>query len=104
MDWEAIGAIAEALAAVGVIATLVYLARQIRTNTNAVQSAAAQSVHENFAVWYRMLASEAELSRIITNGLRDYAALSEGDKARFISTFMVFLSCCQDLALCGPYS
>jgi hypothetical protein len=93
------GSIGELIGAIATVATLVYLARQIRTNTNAVQSAAAQSVHENFAVWYRMLASEAELSRIITNGLRDYAALSEGDKARFISTFMVFLSCCQDAHL-----
>jgi len=33
MNWEAIGAIANVLAAVGVIATLIYLAIQIRQNT-----------------------------------------------------------------------
>jgi hypothetical protein len=93
------GSIGEMIGAVATVATLVYLARQIRTNTSVVRSAAAQSVHENFAVWYRMLATEAELSQIITSRLRDYAALSKGDKARFISTFMVFVSCCQDAHL-----
>ena len=33
MDWEAIGAIGEVLGAAGVLATLVYLATQIRQNT-----------------------------------------------------------------------
>ena len=37
MNWEAIGAIAETLGAIGVIATLVYLALQIRQNTNALE-------------------------------------------------------------------
>ena len=41
MNWDAIGAIAELVGAVGVIATLVYLARQINQNTSTVRSAAA---------------------------------------------------------------
>lgn len=38
MNWEAIGALAELLAAVGGIAAVVYLAVQIRLNTRAVRS------------------------------------------------------------------
>ncbi len=36
MNWDAIGAIAELFGAVGVIASLVYLAVQIRQNTRTV--------------------------------------------------------------------
>ena len=43
MNWEAIGASAELLAAVGVIATLIYLAIQIRQNTRALRTASFQS-------------------------------------------------------------
>ena len=53
-------------------------------------------MHEAFATWYRMLAADADLAQIATNGLRDYASLSETDKARFVATFMAFLSCSQD--------
>ena len=38
MNWEAIGALAEVFGAVGVIITLVFLARQISHNTNAVRA------------------------------------------------------------------
>ena len=37
MNWEAIGAIAESLGAIGVIASLVYLASQIRDTRRALR-------------------------------------------------------------------
>ena len=42
MNWEAIGAIAEAIGAAGVIASLVYLGSQIRSNTRAAKVTAYQ--------------------------------------------------------------
>lgn len=44
MDWEALGAIGELVGAVGVIATLVYLAMQIRQNSNVVRSSTRQAI------------------------------------------------------------
>ena len=44
MNWEAIGAIAEAVGAAGVIASLVYLGVQIRSNTRAAKVAAYQQM------------------------------------------------------------
>ncbi len=44
MNWDAIGAIAELLGAIGVIASLVYLATQIRQNTRSVRSATYQGL------------------------------------------------------------
>ena len=38
MNWEAIGAIAESVGAIGVIVTLVYLASQLRSNTKAIEA------------------------------------------------------------------
>ena len=37
MDWEAVGAVAELLGALGVVASLIYLARQISHNSKIVQ-------------------------------------------------------------------
>lgn len=44
MNWEAIGAIGEVVGAIGVIATLIYLAAQIRQNSAVVRSATRQAV------------------------------------------------------------
>ena len=75
------------------------LALQIRQNTNAIRSAAAQTVHEHFASWYRLVAADPELSEIVVNGLRDYSSLSEMQRARFIATYMAFVSYSQNAFL-----
>lgn len=96
MTIQDLGSIGELVAAIATVATLVYLAVQIRSNTIAVRSAAAQTVHEAFATWYQMLATDAALAQLVADGLRDYASLSETNKARFVATFMAFLSYSQD--------
>jgi hypothetical protein len=47
MNWEAIGAIAELAGATGVIATLAYLAVQIRQNTKAIHGATLNAITEH---------------------------------------------------------
>jgi hypothetical protein len=91
-----LGSIGELVGAIATVATLIYLAIQIRSNTLALRSTAAQSVHESFATWYRMLAGDAGLSELMAKGLRDYSVLSETERARFVSTSMAILLCTQD--------
>ena len=73
MNWEAIGAVAEGLGAIGVIATVVYVALQIRHNSEAVQGSTEQAlmsqemafyalVIENAAIWGRGRDSMDELN------------------------------------------
>src|SRR5262249_49942962 len=96
MTIQDLGNIGQLVAALATVATLVYLAIQIRSTTKPVRSAAAQSVHEAFATWYRMIAADASLAKVAAGGLRDYSSLSEVDRSRFIATYMAFLSCSQD--------
>lgn len=96
MTIQELGSLGELIGAIATVATLVYLAVQIRTNTQTVRSAATQSVHEAFATWYRMLATDADLAQITAAGLQDYESLSDAERARFVATFMSFLSCWQD--------
>ena len=49
MNWEAIGAIGDAIGGLAVVASLVYLALQIRHNTRSVEAATYQSVAESMA-------------------------------------------------------
>ncbi len=47
MNWEAVGAIAETLGAIGVILSLAYLSVQIRSNTKQLRFSASQSIAES---------------------------------------------------------
>jgi hypothetical protein len=89
----------QVIGAIAVVISLIYVALQIRQNTNAVRSATAQTVHEHFSNWYNLVAADAELARIAANGLRDYSSLSEQERVRFVATFMSFISYSQNAFL-----
>ena len=91
--------IGQIVGAIAVVISLIYVALQIRQNTNAIRTANAQSVHEHFANWYQLFASNESLAHVALTGLKDYRALSEMDKARFIALFMAFLSYSQNAFL-----
>lgn len=63
MNWDAIAAIAEGLGAVGVIATVIYLAFQIRQNTQSIQGSTAQSIMSQEIGLYALLAKHASVYR-----------------------------------------
>ena len=96
MNWDAIGALAEVVAALSVVMSLIYVGFQIRQNTGAVRSATAQAVHDNYAAWYINLSNDASLNALVIKGLKDYSLLDEIEKARFIDTFMAFSSYSQN--------
>jgi hypothetical protein len=92
-DWSNL---AQVIGAVAVVISLFYVGFQIKRNTSAVRSATAQAIHNNYGDWYMNLMRDAELNRIAIKGLRDYSSLDEIEKARFISTFMAFISFSQN--------
>src|SRR6267143_6591700 len=99
MNLNDLANLGQIIGALAVVISLFYVAHQIRQNTNAVRSATAQTVHEHFAKWYHLVAADADLSRIVANGLRDYASLAEQERVRFVAAFMAFVSCSQNAFL-----
>jgi hypothetical protein len=90
MGWDALGAIAEGIGAVAVVASLVYLARQIRQNSSLVEQTAAATRAQaavtsagHGADSFRGLAGDAELTRIWFAGIAPAGALQEEEGRRF---------------------
>ncbi len=65
MTVQDLGSIGELIAAIATVATLVYLAMQIRQNSTAVKSAAAQSVLTNLNTAFQTASASPELARLI---------------------------------------
>jgi hypothetical protein len=83
MSWDAIGAIAELLGSLAVIATLIFLVQQIKTNSVMIQNNTAQSAADAVAAWSRQLTENPELYRIYRSGLKDDSALSREERGLF---------------------
>ena len=85
MNWEAIGAIAELLGALGVIVSLIYLAAQIRQNTRSACSASFQVAAAEAGQIYRVIAENSEAARVFRIGMQEPTRLDSDEMVRFVS-------------------
>ena len=81
MNWEVVASIAEIVAAVGVIASLVYLARQVRMTRQVDQVGAFQSIVDGFTDHSTRFFSAP--NQLAHRGLNDRASLDEADLLLF---------------------
>ena len=89
MNWDAIAAVAEILGAVGVIASLTYLAGQVRTAGSQARQAALQSVMNQMNIVWTQIAAERSVAEIFARGSESLSSLEdETDRLRF-SAFLL---------------
>ena len=98
MNWEATTAIAELLGALGVIATLAYLAVQIRHSSDQLEKnaqsnelQAVDAVIANYNDWRKSIVENEDVADIYVRGLTDLQDLTRSERLRFnqlLSTFI----------------
>ena len=97
MNWEAIGSIGELLGAMGVIASLLYLAAQIRQGANASLLATSLSNATAARQWSDPMLADPDLARIFLLGTEDIDSLDERDRARFVVLCFSFFRMFEDI-------
>lgn len=83
MNWDAIGAISEMLGALGVIASLIYLATQLRSNAVASAVEAKLTTTRFLTDFNRDLINDPELYDLWDRGGRDLDILERPEFIRF---------------------
>ena len=99
MNWDAIGAVGEVGGAIAVVATLIYLAKQIQLSAAGARFAAQQSLAQNNFGYSALTLRDSDLLRVqhhllgigIEN-LRNPAGLDEDDLRRAIGLFYAAFS------------
>ena len=87
MNWDSIGAISDAVGAAAVIATLAYLAIQIRQNTQMNASALRQSFYDYTARQMLHGTDSAEFSELLAKAAMTNESLSPGEKLQMLRLF-----------------
>jgi hypothetical protein len=85
MNWDATAAIAEILAAIGVVISLFYLGRQIRAQNRESRLAAMHEISEAFRDSYGQF-RDGELAEIMVRGNVDFKSLTDVEKVRLFAT------------------
>lgn len=82
MTWDAIVALSQLVAAVGVILSLIFLAIQLRQNTRAVRSASIQNLVESLADTAQAAVENEYVVPILLKANAGYESLTEEERAR----------------------
>ena len=92
MSWDALGAVAEIFGAIAVVATLVYLGRQISQTNRITTAGGARELQQQYAHVYTLIATNPEINGLVTR-LRDpdYVVQSDEEQER-IESFGLLLT------------
>ena len=92
MNWDAVAAIAEAVGATGVIASLLYLAMQVRASTRASAVEAKLASSRMYTDFIAMLVQQPELNDIFLRGRKDIRSLNAEEYMRFSNMALIAFS------------
>ncbi len=83
MNWDVIGILAEVIAAVVVVLSIIYLSREMRLNRIAIETASTNTLSEGWNHLNTLLISDATLAKLWTQGFSTPESLSEEEFQRF---------------------
>lgn len=97
MNWDVVAAFAELAAAIGVIISLLYVAKQITQNTKAMRRTASHESVQGMLNWFGHVFADPELTRIWTQGIESLDSLSADERARFALLQFNLLKVAEDI-------
>ena len=99
MNWSDIGSIGEAIGAIGVIGSLIYLALQVRANSKSLIKSTRESTFNSLKEWNFYVMSDPDLAWIFQQGSRDFNSLSQKERARYVHVMFSFYKTFENIFL-----
>ena len=101
MNWEALGAVGEVLGAVAVVATLLYVARQLDEQNRALETNVRDSAFQQLQEWNYQVMADPGLSHLFQRGAAtdDWDGFSPEEKSRLIHVFYSFFKTFENVYL-----
>jgi hypothetical protein len=82
--------VGEIVGAVAVVATLLFVAREIRQNHRALSVSALRDTTAQWNHWSEMIANSSDLAEIVVRGNQDYSSLEAGEALRYGAWIQAF--------------
>lgn len=92
MTWEALAAIGELVAAVAVVASLIYLSKQLRAANKQSEIAALRHIADSMNKVSDLLGRDLETAEIVNRGRKDVAALNDDELLIFATIHIRLLN------------
>ncbi len=83
MNWDAVGAVAELAGAFAVVASLIYVGRQMSFNANSMAAAAHENAVHAVRTAAALVASDPSRARLFSRGTNDPSSLTDDERIQF---------------------
>jgi hypothetical protein len=98
MNWDAIGALAEIIAALGVIASLVYLATQVRGGASQARETAVRSVIDKVNRVFDSMVKDEEVCEVWVRGSQGSSGLrNDAERVRYSALLFTLMKPYEEL-------
>ena len=94
---QLLGNIGEFFGAIAVLATLFYLAAQIRANSRSNQLQNTQAIHAATRAWWNDLARDPQLASMFRRGMADFDALTLDEQLQFSCFALQWVTIAEEL-------
>ena len=85
MNWDALGAVGEIVGAVAVVISVIYLAIQIKRQTDQQRLSASRELVENWNDWLNHIVEDEEFAELWLKGAANYSALPNTERIRMLA-------------------
>lgn len=101
MNWDALGAVGQLVGALAVVATLLYVSRQLRQQTRALNTTVRDSVFHQLQEWNYQIVADRPLADLFQRGAAsaDWREFDHVDQARLIHVFYSFFKVFENIYL-----
>jgi hypothetical protein len=99
MNLESMFYISQTIAAVAIVASLLFVAAEVRSSNRESRHRTVEELLQNSRVLQLEIAGNADLARVWVGGLADFAGLDPVDKARFTLTAHCYFKTMESLLL-----
>jgi len=97
MDWQAVIAVSEALGALGVIVSLVYVGKQLHMSNQAAEAAAADQITHRFLEWMLHIAGDDSVARYFREGAGALKQATPSEVMRLFGSIQVLLKVIEEM-------
>lgn len=91
MEWDAISTIAESIGAIGVIGSLIYLARQVRESNQNAAIEANEQIGRDYASHGSVVMSDENVE-VFIKGLNDFFSLTPIERVKFDHSMAAYVN------------
>jgi hypothetical protein len=101
VNWDALGAIGQLVGALAVVATLLYVSRQLREQTRALNTTVRDSSFHQLQQWNYQIVADRGLADLFQRGAAsaDWSEIDHVDQARLIHVFYSFFKVFENIYL-----